>query len=463
MEIDLSDNIQDQDDNNGVDSSGIDGFSFSQVFKHDGRNVQWSPDGLYIASILEKKLIVRERTELTVVYSHDLEDKLDYFEWSSDSSLILCLYKKYDVVDVYSLLDPKYMIRIAAHEEGMVGATFAHDSTHVIVFSDFQLRTTVYSLNPKEGYNPRSMICYTDNDSFLILGSRNGGKDMINIISTTTWTIINQFQVDSIDMESISFCKDDKCICIIDSPLYYNVFIYTLNGTKITQINPYNDAMGCRRFAFSPSQPLLALGGYDQCIRVYNTISWKDQSIHIHTQESFVDNAAAYIEISKSDVYQSLQGQKATPKLENELKAAAGDTFFYVYRGAIDIALKKIQPRIEECKVGISNLSWSPDGRYVQSTSDNLPKAVWIWDIYRHRLHSIIIFKEVVTSVTWCPVAFLLAIATASKMVYIWRPTGMCWLRIPEKDFNVKTLKWNDDGNTLLLCDQNSYIVSYFE
>lgn len=49
--------------------------------------------------------------------------------------------------------------------------------------------------------------------------------------------------------------------------------------------------MGCRTIQFSPSSPLLALGGYDNCVRLYNTLTWKEQSIHPHEQSALLDNA----------------------------------------------------------------------------------------------------------------------------------------------------------------------------
>ena len=230
----------------------------------------------------------------------------------------------------------------------------------------------------------------------------------------------------------------------------------------LSTLNPYNCAMGCRTIQFSPSSPLLALGGYDNCVRLYNTLTWKEQSIHPHEQSALLDNAAAYVEVNKSDLLES-NGSTLSEEFKAQLERTPGSSYFYAYRDQVSLTVKQLNPLSQDNKLGVHFLSWSPDGKYIASRTESMPTSLWIWDASRRRLHSILLFKNPVSSVAWCPCTLLLTVVTNSNMLYIWRPDGICWLQVPEDNFDIKVLKWNSNGNALMLANTEHYIVAYFD
>lgn len=158
--------------------------------------------------------------------------------------------------------------------------------------------------------------------------------------------------------------------------------------------------MGCRTIQFSPSSPLLALGGYDNCVRLYNTLTWKEQSIHPHEQSALLDNAVCpllpswtprrplmlrwtsliclnptavhsvkssklswYI-LSFSSRFYGFLGKNAWFFLFLCL-SRPGQSYRQTIESIVFFILFLLCFRSQDNKLGVHFLSWSPDGKYI--------------------------------------------------------------------------------------------------
>ena len=121
----------------------------------------------------------------------------------------------------------------------------------------------------------------------MAVAERKDCKDSITIFSTKRWEIVGTFKVDTKDLADLSWCPDDSCICVIDSSLEYRMLMYTLDGRCLKTFQAYQDALGIKSFSWSPSGQLIAIGSYDQGVRILNNLTWNSLTDCFHKVQMF--------------------------------------------------------------------------------------------------------------------------------------------------------------------------------
>lgn len=48
-------------------------------------------------------------------------------------------------------------------------------------------------------------------------------------------------------------------------------------------------------------------------------------------------------------------------------------------------------------------VSWSPDGQYLATVNDNMPGAVWVWELATMELCSVVMTMAPVRAAKWAP------------------------------------------------------------
>jgi hypothetical protein len=76
-------------------------------------------------------------------------------------------------------------------------------------------------------------------------------------------------------------------------------------------------------------------------------------------------------------------------------------------------------------------MAWSADSHYLFTRNDNMPTALWIWDISRLELTALLIHKEPIRAAAWDPVYPRIAICTGTPHLYMWTPNGAACVSIP--------------------------------
>jgi hypothetical protein len=105
-------------------------------------------------------------------------------------------------------------------------------------------------------------------------------------------------------------------------------------------------------------------------------------------------------------------------------------------------------------------LSWSSDSHYFFTRNDNMPTALWIWDICRLELVTVLVQKDPIRAAAWDPTCPHLALCTESPHLYMWTPSGAFCISTPFPNFRIVDLKWSSDGSRLLLKDRESFCCS---
>ncbi|KNA09944.1 hypothetical protein SOVF_148840, partial [Spinacia oleracea] len=175
--------------------------------------------------------------------------------------------------------------------EGPAGIAYARwspDSRHILTTSDFQLRLTVWSLlntacvHVRWPKHPFKGVSFTRDGKFAAVCTRRDCKDYINLLSCDSWEIMGVFAVDTLDLADVEWSPDDSSIIVWDSLLEYKVLIYTPGGRCLLKYQAYESGLGVKSVSWSPCGQFLAIGSYDQMLRVVNRLTWKTFAEFLH-------------------------------------------------------------------------------------------------------------------------------------------------------------------------------------
>jgi WD40 repeat protein len=90
--------------------------------------------------------------------------------------------------------------------------------------------------------------------------------------------------------------------------------------------------------------------------------------------------------------------------------------------------------------------------------------TIWIWDVSKLSLVSLLIQKGGVKNALWDSVHDRLAFCTGNKILYLWSPKGASCVHIPiAGDFLINGMRWSPSGNSLVLMDKDQFCICYFE
>ncbi len=87
----------------------------------------------------------------------------------------------------------------------------------------------------------------------------------------------------------------------------------------------------------------------------------------------------------------------------------------------------------------MSQVAISPDGRFAATKNEIQPQVVWIWDLTRLALNSIMVQRQEVTSLAWCPTEASLNVSTGVGRLYLWtdRVASVCQVPVSKDNFGV--------------------------
>ena len=75
-------------------------MNFSEAFQQTKYLVQFSPDGRFLASCSQYRLVIRDTSTLQIVNLQTCLDPVQSIQWSPDSLFILCAMFKRGIVQV---------------------------------------------------------------------------------------------------------------------------------------------------------------------------------------------------------------------------------------------------------------------------------------------------------------------------------------------------------------------------
>lgn len=438
-------------------------MNFSELFRQTSQLCKFSPDGKYLAAVVEFRLIVRDVDTFQIQNLYSCLDTIQCIEWSSDSQFILCGLYKRGVVQVWSIEQPDWNCKIDEGSAGLCGVHWSPDGRHILTTADFNLRVTVWSLITKSVSYIRypkqcqKAIDFSSEGKYMALAERRDCKDFVSIFACSNWELVKHFQTDTDDLAGIEWSPDGRVLGVWESPLCYKILVYSVDGRCISKYSAYENALGVKSIAWSPTSQFLAIGSYDEKVRILNHITWKTVAEHSHP---------AILDCSNVVVYKEVETRAPLPPGDN-IDAPTATLFtpqskFEVQQGDIKLPITKPDINKANPKIGVGMVAFSCDCKYMYTRNDNMPGTLWIWDIRRLALCTVMILNSPIKSVKWDPHQARLAVATGTSKLYMWSPAGSLSVEVPvEGSFNVQGLLWHTEGNTILLMSKDQMCVCY--
>ncbi|CAH9090720.1 unnamed protein product [Cuscuta epithymum] len=441
-------------------------MEFTEAYKQSGP-CAFSPNARFLAVAVDYRLVIRDVLSMKVVQLFSCLDKITYIDWALDSQYILCgLYKK-PLIQAWSLSQPEWTCKIDEGPAGISYARWSPDSRHILTTSEFQLRLTVWSLLntacihvqwPKHGSKG---VSFTKDGKFAAICTRRDCKDYVNLLSCQTWEIMGVFAVDTLDLADIQWSPDDSAIVIWDSPLEYKVLIYSPDGRCLAKYQAYESGLGVKSVSWSPCSQYLAVGSYDQMLRVLNHLTWKVFAEFVHLSVVRGPCCAAVFKEVDEPLNLDMSELSLSDDFAHHNNDEAPERQIHVRYDIMEvpITLPSQKPAVDKPnpKQGIGLMSWSNDSEYICTRNDSMPAVLWIWDVHRLELATILIQKDPIRAVAWDPSSTRLVLCTGSPHLYMWTPSGAYCINVPLPQFSVMDLKWNSDGSCLFVKDKEQF------
>ncbi|XP_073417808.1 WD repeat-containing protein WRAP73 isoform X1 [Dendrobates tinctorius] len=444
-------------------------MNFSEVFKLSNQLCKFSPNGKYLASCVQYRLVIRDVSTLQILQLYTCLDQIQHVEWSADSMFILCAMYKRGLVQVWSLEQSDWHCKIDEGSAGLVSSCWSPDGRHILNTTEFHLRITLWSLSAKSvSYIKYPKACqkgiaFTSDGRHMALAERRDCKDYISIFVCNDWRLLRHFETDTQDVTGIDWAPNGCVLAVWDTCLEYKVLLYSLDGRLLSSYSAYEWSLGIKSVTWSPSSQFLAVGSYDEKVRILNHVTWKSIKELLHPATISNPKTVVYREVDKCQSVEPSQLMFPPQGAPNSLFAVHSKYELM----EVPVTLRTIKPDTDRAnpELGIGMLAFSPDNRYLATKNDNMPCCVWIWDVQKMRLSVVLEQTSPVRSFCWDPVQPRLAICTGNSKVYLWSPSGCVSVQVPvEGSFNVLSLAWHPLGeDSLLLASKDQLCLCYLE
>ncbi|KAG1825806.1 quinon protein alcohol dehydrogenase-like superfamily [Suillus subaureus] len=464
-------------------------MDFTEIYKQSGNLASFSPGAHFILNVVENTLIVRRTDTLQIARTWTVtapsstasiltnskstpssldvssEGWISHAGWSCDSEYLFAASAKKGIVEVFKLRDENWNARIEAGVEGLLKAEWAPDGRHILCFSQWGLRVTIWSLvtgnatyiqfpiHPDRGYAFRS------DSRYFVLAERHRSKDAIGVYDTTDgYKLVRHFPVPTSNLSSLALSPTGNHIAIWEGILEYKLHILSLAGDVQGTFSPKpNPGFGVRNAAWHPTGMFLAVAGWDD-----KGLTW---------------SVAATLELSsKIPVGATLWREPS-----NWLETTQGRGFLSYERlqGPQTISLQRTDPTKSNPKSGAVQLEWNKTGTLLLVRFENCPTVVHLYDFpassdpFVPRLRCVFQHSKSVLHAQWNPVRKgSLALCSGSGSIYTWSDEWIGENGVEEDmaecigvpantKFDTRGIKWAPDGKGLVLLDKEVFCCAF--
>uniref|UniRef100_A0A3P9J0B4 WD repeat containing, antisense to TP73 n=1 Tax=Oryzias latipes TaxID=8090 RepID=A0A3P9J0B4_ORYLA len=343
-------------------------MNFSEVFKQSNQLCKVSPDGKYLATCVQYRLVIRDVNTLQILNLYTCLDQISHMEWSSDSLFILCAMYKRGLVQVWSLEQPDWHCKIDEGSIGLVSSRWSPDGRHILNTTEFHLRITVWSLCTKAvSYIKYPKACqkgldFSKDGCYMALAERRDCKDYVSIFVCDDWHLLRHFEAETQDLSGLEWSPNGCVLAVWESCLEYKMLLYSLDGRLLSTYSAYEWSLGIKSVSWSPSSQFLAIGSFDEKVRILNHITWKIIAQFEHP--AIIDNTKT--------VYKEIEKRPAVSSDEMSLHDITVASSLFSTQSKYDISPLPVQipvvkpdPDRANPKIGVSALAFSSDSRYI--------------------------------------------------------------------------------------------------
>ena len=310
-------------------------------------------------------------------------------------------------------------------------------------------------------------VDFSSNGKYMALAERRNCKDHVSLFDCTQWQLMRHFQVETTDLAGLSWSPDSKVLCLWDSVLNYKLYLYSIDGRCLATFSAYEHALGIKCVCWSPTSQFLAIGSFDQKLRILNHVTWRTVAEHLHglsVESSSSGNVVVYSEVESKyvgGVGVKLGGSVGTQRLVPS-SLHLTQSKYETLDPPVPVPHIKPDPEKPNPKLGVGAIIFSADSKYVATKNDNMPNAVWIWDVENLRLCVLLLQANPVKEFMWDPVQPRLALCTSNNRLYLWSPAGCVSVTVPvEASFTVQRLSWHPTGKSLALVGAVHFCVCF--
>ena len=358
-------------------------------------------------------------------------------------------------LQVWSTEQPSWTCKVDGGLAGLTCCWWAPDSRHLLTMADFSLHLTLWSLISKSvslikyPKLAQSGLDFSPDGCYMALAERRDCKDVVSVFECNGWQLVQHFPVGTQDLAGLRWSPDSGLLAVWDCVLDYKVLLYRMDGHCLATYSAYEHALGVKTVAWAPSGQFLAIGSFDEKVRVLNNLTWRTVAEHSHPV--CVDRAGAV-------VYQEVE-EAAAP-----MARALPSQQSHYSTPPLPVAVPTSQPDPEKPnpRLGVSMASFSPDSHYLATRNDNMPCAVWVWDMVELGLAALLLQTTAVKDLSWDPTQPRLAIAAGNSRLYLWSPAGCVSVCVPcDPSFSLSRLAWHPSGTSLVLLSSSHFCVCY--
>ena len=293
----------------------------------------------------------------------------------------------------------------------------------------------------------------------MCLAERRNGKDHVSVFNLSSWAMLSHFPVATEDLSAIRFSPDCSHLCVLDSPIFCRAAVYSVDGRCLAELCPYPYALGLRCLDWAHSGQLLAVGAYDQKIRLLNHLTWSVLAEFCHASPVEQKEASVFVETEAKPSF----GRDTQGKPRQQDRAASR---YEARELPFTVPARKPNPKEPDPKMGVCSLKFSCDSSLLASKNENMPNTVWIWSLKKVRLTAVLSHLNEVRSFAWDPCRPRLAICTGSHKIYLWSlaASGTVVADLPAlNSFSVRHLRWHPAGASLLACSNTHFYLCYLD
>ena len=207
-----------------------------------------------------------------------------------------------DTVHVFDLSDPRWhaMISGASSSIGNISnVEFGSTKDEVLVFSDFGVKLTLWSLITSRGVEIRDIKFPVGGHSLrpktghLVVLTRVGTRDTVLLLSADSRELISTWELPTVDAQGIKWSSDGKWVTAWDAASYGSaLYIYATQGYLFRTYYGKQDSdgldLGIKSVEWDPSKKGLAVGSGDGAVTLLRngTVGVATISISIRVLES---------------------------------------------------------------------------------------------------------------------------------------------------------------------------------
>ena len=377
---------------------------------------KFSPNDEYIAISNNFKLSIYSTIDLkskNPLFKYQFKDIISNIDFSPFSNYILISLNERNICYIKSLNKKgnNFTNRIDEGLFGLSNAIFSPlniDKNHldILVFSGNSLRISIWSLdinlknerttisdsflinpkfNDKRGYDfQNNLMCLAE-----FRNSKNSNyHDCIGVFDIKDWSVINDFQISTIDLQKIEWAHDSENIIISDSSLLCQIFIYNSHsGDCVYLMKPYEDIMENNIinqsgiFDFKKNNNIISISCFDGANYIYKDFHFLDS---FDFCEFIIDENI--IIIKEEEVYNengenvsNFQKYKAPYKI---------DKFKNFVNYEIDFS---------------QQIEFSYNNKFLAlvNNKDDIKNVLWVINLVDLCLNTIIIFKNKINKIKW--------------------------------------------------------------